>query len=595
MMNLSLTTLKTGYVDGTINVRELILSLREQALAQNEYNAWIHILSKEELEFYFKNLENQSPADLPLYGVPFAVKDNIDVANIPTTAACPDFAYTPSESAFVVTQLIAAGAIPLGKTNLDQFATGLVGTRSPYGEAKNVFNPDFMSGGSSSGSAIATALGQVSFALGTDTAGSGRVPAAMNNLIGHKPSKGLLSIRGVVPACHSLDCVSIFALNTNDITTIFDIAAQYDEQDPYARVNHFANRGAYYADQNLSEFTFAVPAQPDFQGNTECKALFQQSVDALIALGGTQKTLNFDPFSKAAKLLYEGPWVAERWLATQNVKRESMLPVIQAIVSGAEGRTAADAFAAQYTLQALKKECDALIKNVDFVLTPTTPSYYSRAEIAADPVGKNSILGTYTNFMNLLDFAATAVPIGKTKDKVHWGVTLFTHTLKDIHLLNFAGALHKKTGLKQGATENPLPPSSPMKRPMIGDSINVVVCGAHLLGQPLNWQLSERGGKLVEKTTSSAHYQLYALPDGRPAMVRNENGGRCIEVEVWKLPTETFGSFVEGIPAPLGIGKVELSNGEWVCGFICESSGTSGAKNITEHGSWLKWLERNAP
>lgn len=591
--NLSLQALKAAYAEGTITPRKLIGQLSAQARRQQQYNAWIYLLDEAELEPYLCALEQRDPGSLPLYGVPFAIKDNIDLAGVPTTAACPDFAYTPTEHAAVVSALIDAGAVPLGKTNLDQFATGLVGTRSPYGEGKNSFNSDYISGGSSAGSAIATALGQVSFALGTDTAGSGRVPAVLNNLVGHKPTKGLLSTRGVVPACRTLDCVSLFALSCDDAAVLLDIAACFDAADPYARPNTFYNRQRYFDTKEAAPFSFGVPSELDFQGDSETQALFERSVERLERLGGNAVSVAFEPFLETARLLYEGPWVSERWLATQHVDRAAMLPVINEIIAGAAGKTAADAFAAQYRLAALKRQCDALLQGLSFVLTPTCPRFYTRTEMAAQPILNNSLLGTYTNFMNLLDYSATAVPVGFTQCGVPWGVTLFTAAFDDIRLLSLAGLLHRDCNLPLGATgHTPLPPTRG-SAPAVAQTIEVVVCGAHLEGQPLNWQLTERGAQLQQKTSSSPHYQLYALPDGkRPAMVRDESAGVAIEVEVWSMPHNHFGSFVASIPAPLGIGKVELSDGRWLSGFICDSFGLAGAANISDYRSWRSWLSR---
>ena len=595
MQNLALAALKAAYINKEITPKALMTSLREQALEQADYNAWITLLSEDQISTYLTYLEDKQPEELPLYGVPFAIKDNIDLAGVPTTAACADFEYVPEKSAFVVELLMKAGAIPLGKTNLDQFATGLVGTRSPYGEGKNSFNPDYISGGSSAGSAIATALGQVSFALGTDTAGSGRVPAALNNLIGHKPSKGLLSTSGVVPACRTLDCVSIFSLNTDDAATVLQVAAQYDEQDAYARENRYDNLVRYYSNQVPASFKFGVPTDLEFNGNSETESLFSKSIEQLVQLGGEPVEINFAPFIESAKLLYEGPWVAERWLATENVAAESMLDVIATIVKNGNESTAADGFSAQYKLQTLKKQCDKLMEGLAFVLTPTTPTVFTREEIAKDPIKNNSILGTYTNFMNLLDYAATAVPVGITENGVPWGVTLFSHAFSDMKLLSYSGALQKAIGLPQGATDNSLPESAPVVVPAVKEQIQVVVCGAHLEGQPLNWQLIERGATLVSKTHSSENYALFALADGiRPGMVRNEDNGSAIEVEIWSLPKENFGSFVAGIPEPLGIGKVEMSDGQWLSGFICEASGLKGARDVTEFKGWRAWLAHKA-
>ena len=594
IQNLTLDALRATYQSGATTPAQLIKTLRAQAESQQDYNAWITLLSEEQLDGYLKYLDGKSLEDLPLYGVPFAIKDNIDLAGVETTAACPDFAYIPEQSAFVVDLLLRAGAIPLGKTNLDQFATGLVGVRSPYGEGKNVFNRDYLSGGSSAGSAIATALGQVSFALGTDTAGSGRVPAAFNNLIGHKPTKGLISNTGVVPACKSLDCVSIFSLQANDAAYLLDIMAQYDEADCFARPNRYDNIARYFNGQVAADFKFGVPKQLDFQGDPETQSLYQQAISELTELGGEAVELDFEPFLNAAKLLYEGPWVAERWWATQMVEPESMLDVIATIIKGAEGATAAQAFDAQYQLQALKKQCDALLANVDFVVTPTTPTVYTRMQLQDQPIQLNSVLGTYTNFMNLLDYSATAVPMGWLSSGVAWGVTLFADAFKDILLLNYSAALQQSLAQQQsltlGATGHPFKLSETLA-PAVSDAIQVAVCGAHLAGQPLNWQLTERGASLVAKTHSAPCYQLFALPDGkRPAMVRNEQQGDAIEVEVWQLPKTAFGSFVAGIPAPLGIGKVELADGSFVPGFICEHDGIAGAKDVSEFKGWRGWL-----
>lgn len=591
MYNLNIEALQKSYAEKEFTPRELILRLRKQALEQADYNAWITLLSEELLSSYLDELEKKDPAKLPLYGVPFAIKDNIDLAGVETTAACPDFAYTADTSAYVVEQLMAAGAIPLGKTNLDQFATGLVGVRSPYGEGKNAFNPDYISGGSSSGSAISTALGQVSFALGTDTAGSGRVPAALNNLIGHKPTYGLFSSTGLVPACRTLDCITVFALNTQDAALVTTVAGQYDEQDQYARENTHQNQLRYFSTSTSQSFTFAVPSELDFFGNKETQALFAKAEQALIEIGGTKIEVDFEPFVKAAKLLYEGPWVAERWLATKDVKPESMLPVIKTIIGGAEGSTAADAFAAQYQLQTYKKICDKIVNSVDILLTPTCPTFFTREELSQEPIKNNSIMGTYTNFMNLLDYTATAVPVGFSESGVSWGVTLFAQKFTDMKTLSYAGALHSKMNLPQGTSDLPLQTYDKPSFPPVKDTIDVLVCGAHLQGMPLNWQLLERGAVLKSETQSANCYELYALPDGkRPGMVRGDNG-TSIEVEVWTMPMENFGSFVAGIPEPLGIGKVELADGSWVCGFMCEGQAIKDSINVTKFGGWRAWLK----
>ncbi len=589
-IDLTIQSVREAYRSGAETPETLFAKLRSQAKEQSEFNAWIYLLGEEEHQAYFDSLENKNMDDHPLWGIPFAIKDNIDLQAIPTSAGCLAFTYTPEKSATVVELLISAGAIPLGKTNLDQFATGLVGTRSPFGEGKNVFNPEYVSGGSSAGSAIATALGQVSFALGTDTAGSGRVPAAFNNLIGHKPSKGLLSNYGVVPACKSLDCVSIFALTTRDAAQVLQVAAQEDRKDPYSRKNIAFNSLEYWQDQDPGSFTFGIPDQLEFDGDAEAEELFQLACKQLSELGGEAISLRFGPFLKAAKLLYEGPWVAERAWATQGVNRTDMLPVIQDILATTENFEITDTFDAQYKLQALKQQCDHELGKVDFVLTPTTPTCYRRSDILEHPIALNSKLGTYTNFMNLLDYAATAVPVGRLDSGVSWGVTLFSQAFTDIRLLSFSGALHRKLGLPLGATSNTLTSEVKSGRPLPGEFVDVVVCGAHLSGQPLNWQLTDRSASLKTRTKTKAAYELYALPDGkRPALVPKESGV-AIEVEVWTMPMAELGSFVAGIPSPLGIGKVMLESGELLPGFICEEGGTIGARNISQYGSWRAYL-----
>lgn len=590
IIDLTIQSVREAYRSGAETPKSLFAKLRSQAKEQSDFNAWIYLLNEEEHQAYIDSLASKIMDDYPLWGIPFAIKDNIDLQSIPTSAGCLSFTYTPAKSATVVSLLIAAGAIPLGKTNLDQFATGLVGTRSPFGEGKNVFNPEYISGGSSAGSAIATALGQVSFALGTDTAGSGRVPAAFNNLIGHKPTKGLLGNSGVVPACKSLDCVSIFALTTEDAARVLQVATQKDGKDPYSRDNVAFNSLDYWQDEDPDSFVFGIPDQLEFGGDAEAEELFQFACKQLAELGGKSISLTFEPFLNAAKLLYEGPWVAERVWATQDVNRTDMLPVIQDILATSENFEVTDTFDAQYKLQALKQRCDDELGHVDFVLTPTAPTCYRRSDIQEHPIALNSKLGTYTNFMNLLDYAATAVPVGHLESGVSWGVTLFGQAFTDIRLLNFSGALQRKLGLTLGATSHTLPAKAKSARPIPGEFVDVVVCGAHLYGQPLNWQLTDRGASLKSETKTKAAYELYALPDGkRPALVPKEPGV-AIEVEVWTMPMAEFGSFVAGIPSPLGIGKVLLESGELLPGFICEEGGTMGARNISQYGGWRAYL-----
>ncbi|MEJ2345855.1 MAG: allophanate hydrolase [Gammaproteobacteria bacterium] len=570
-------------------VMDLVLARIEQ---QPDRHAWITRLDRAHIDAYLAALADKSVEQLPLYGIPFAIKDNIDLAGVPTTAACPDYAYTPARSAFVVQRLIDAGAIPVGKTNLDQFATGLVGARSPYGACENSFDRRYVSGGSSAGSAVTVATGVVSFSLGTDTAGSGRVPAAFNNLLGLKPSLGLLSSTGVVPACRSLDTISVFALCAADAGHVFDAAAGFDSSDPYSRTP--AGGAPCLGEQ----FRFGVPApeQLEFFGNAEAARLFDAAVERLRELGGEAVEIDFAPFLEAARLLYEGPWVTERYVAIEafiNGRPEALYPVTYDIISKGAQPSAADAFRAQYRLQALRRATETAWAQVDVIVTPTAGTIYQIGEVNADPVRLNANLGYYTNFMNLLDLAAVAVPAGFQADGLPFGVTLVGRAFTDSQLLALADRLHRAADLPLGATGAALPAGA-LEPAVGGRCIPVAVCGAHLQGLPLNRQLTERGARLHSRTRTAPRYRLYALAGGppqRPGLVRDDSGA-AIEVEVWEVPAERFGSFVAGIPAPLAIGKVELADGAWVPGFVCEAYAAGGAEDITALGGWRNYLAR---
>jgi len=594
--SLAIQSLLEGYRANSFTPRDVINGVLQRIDTQPNHNAWIMLLSREALEHYLAALEGKSPDDLALYGIPFAIKDNIDLADIPTTAGCPDYEYVPGESAFVVKQLVAAGAIPIGKTNLDQFATGLVGTRSPYGACKNSFHPDYISGGSSSGSAVAVAMGQVSFALGTDTAGSGRVPAAFNNLVGVKPTKGLLSTTGVVPACRTLDCVSIFALTCGDAERVLEVTATFDSHDAYARQSGAAARTFL-----PTRFTFGVPRdkQMAFFGNTESERLFHAAVSRLQALGGRPMQIDFEPFLEAARLLYEGPWVAERYAAIEDFieqQPDALVPVTRQIIAGGATPTAADGFKAQYRLAECRRQTDAVWQQVDVIVTPTAGTIYRIDEVDADPVQLNSNLGYYTNFMNLVDLAAIAVPAGFQDNGLPFGVTFFGQAFADHSLIALADRFHCCQSLNMGATTQTVPGATRVVEYAPAGTIPIAVCGAHLSGLPLNRQLTERGALLLEVGRTAAAYRLYALaggPPDRPGLVRSDTG-TSIEVEVWALPVAQVGSFLEGIPAPLGLGKVELADGRWVTGFICEGNGIKGADEITACGGWRAYLAQRS-
>ncbi len=435
-LDLNMEALRRQYLSQELTPAGLVERLDEKMGQEDTHRIWIRRLSKQEMMVYANRLEGQDPSSLPLYGIPFAIKDNIDLAGIPTTAACPDYAYVPEKSATVVQKLIDAGAIPVGKTNLDQFATGLVGTRSPYGACRNSIDPSYISGGSSAGSAVSVALGFASFSLGTDTAGSGRVPAAFNNIVGHKPTCGLLSTSGVVPACRTLDCVSIFSGTAEDAATVLASAKGFDESDPYSRR---PGTGKTWK----AAFRFGVPqeGQLEFFGNTETPKLFSDAVSRMRSLGGEPVVIDFEPFLETARLLYEGPWVAERYAAIRpfiESRPEALFPVTRQIISGATRFSAADTYAAQYRLKALQRLNEPVWEKIDVLLTPTAGTIYTIEEVQAEPVRTNSNLGYYTNFMNLLDLAAIALPAGFQSSGLPFGVTIAAPAFSDESLLELA-------------------------------------------------------------------------------------------------------------------------------------------------------------
>ena len=614
-LDLSLPTLRQRYLSGDLTPSALVTDLHAAAVAEEAAqprHVWIHRPGLDELLGYAQALEGKDPARLPLYGIPFAVKDNIDLAGVPTTAACPDFAYTPARSATVVQRLIDAGAIPLGKTNLDQFATGLVGARSPYGACRNALDPAYISGGSSSGSAVSVALGLASFSLGTDTAGSGRVPAMFNNLIGCKPSLGRLPATGVVPACRTLDTLSIFALTAGDAAAVLAVAEGEDEADAYSRPMppHGHNFGAGGA------FRFGVPREADleFHGNADGPRLFAEAVARLCGLGGTPVEVDLRPFRAVATLLYEGPWVAERYAAIRpfiEAHPNSLHPVTRAITEQGIRISAPDTFAALYKLKGLQRQTAAVWAGIDCLVVPTASTIYTVSEVEADPYRLNSHLGHYTNFVNLLDLSAVAVPTGTmTKGAVQaaelgsslpglpWGVTLIGAMGQDLPLLSLAARLHACGLPTVGAT----PHAPHLAGAAVPDEalfeaglVRVAVCGAHLSGLPLNPQLTSRGARLEREAHTAPCYKLFALPGGppwRPGLVRvaEGEGGASIALEIWRLPATALGGLVAIIPAPLGIGTLQLSDGSTVQGFLSESLPAQTGTDITAFGGWKAWL-----
>ncbi len=532
------------------------------------------------------------PDGRPLWGIPFAVKDNIDVAGMPTTAACPDFAYMPERDAFVVQRLREAGAIPLGKTNLDQFATGLVGMRTPYPVPRNALDPAIVPGGSSSGSAVAVARGIAAFALGTDTAGSGRVPAALNGIVGLKPTLGALSATGVVPACRTLDTISVFALTVADAWSVFGVAAAHDIADAYSR--SFAPGILFDA----SSVCIGVPDAKSLQtfGDKVQAADFRLAVERLASAGATIREIDFSPFYAVARMLYEGAWLAERVAAVGRrlvEKPQTLHPTTRAILEPGLRLTAVDAFEGFYRLAALRRDCEALLAGTDALCVPTIPAFVTTDEVHADPIGPNARLGTYTNFVNLLDLCGIAVPTGERVDGRPGGVTLLARAGRDDLCASIA------TGLEAGRLgamgwQRP-PPPIPAKQPAAGE-IALAVCGAHMAGMPLNGELTARGGRMIRACRTAPGYRLHALAGGppfRPGLVR-QAGGAAVALEVWALPRERFGDFIGGVPSPMAIGTVELEDGSTVKGFLCEAAGLAGATDITSFGGWRAYLDAQA-
>jgi allophanate hydrolase len=593
-----ISSLLQRYAHGELSPTHVIEAIHAE-IQNDPDHIWIATLPLESLRDYARKVEAQDMASLPLYGIPFAIKDNIDLVNIPTTAACPAFAYTPEHSATVVQRLIDAGAIPIGKTNLDQFATGLNGTRSPYGACRNAFNPEYISGGSSSGSAVAVAKGQVCFSLGTDTAGSGRVPAAFNNLIGYKPTKGWLSAQGTVPACRSLDTISIFAHTAADAARILTISAAYDAADSYSRERE--EHGFDFG--TASHFRFGIPRQQQlkFFENPDGRRLFNDAIAHLQALGGEAVEIDFEPFLEAARLLYEGPWVAERHAAIQSffdLHSDEIIAPVREIIATAKQRSATDAFNGIYQLRKIKQKTEQTWADIDCLLTPTAGTIYPIQAMQQDPIRLNTNLGYYTNFMNLLDYAAVAVPAGFQSDGLPFGITLVAPAHQDEPLLHLAHRLQQTYSLPLGATGIVLPRNIPFPAASQSGKARIAVCGAHLSGLPLNGQLTSRQGRLLTCTTTSPDYRLYALtgnPPQRPGLIRvNKNGqGVAIEVEVWELPARELGGFVANIPAPLGIGTITLTNGETVQGFLCESYAIDNAKDISHFGGWRNYMQQS--
>lgn len=563
--------------------------------------AWIMRGTAGDISAQLSALWERAPlADLPLFGVPVAIKDNIDVAGWPTTAACPKFTYIAQEDAHAVHLLRKAGAIFVGKTNLDQFASGLVGTRSPYGIVPNAFDARYIAGGSSSGSAVLVARGVVPLALGTDTAGSGRVPAAFNNIVGLKPTRGSISARGVVPACRTLDCVSLFALTVADAQHAFSILAQFDAEDPYARRARLDSRRE--VDPTTSRLGVLSPAR--FLDDTVAQLAFEETLAVVRGLGIDIVPIESEPFFALAELLYSSAWVAERALSAESILSgppEWMDPSVRTIVQAGLGLSARQAFADEYRRATLSRKINDAIAHVDAVMVPTTPTIFRISEVMADPLVTNSRLGVYTNFTNLADLCAVAIPGRFRADQLPAGITLLGPAFSDGRLARLAQRLEGHLSTRLGATSRTwsdlekgdgLAPSLNADNSVPSGFVEVAVVGAHLDGLALNHQLTSRGARLVRSTTTSAQYRLYLLSGttpAKPGLERAEHGAE-IALEVWRMPLAEFGSFVQDVPPPLGIGNVQLQDGSWVKGFICEHAALIGARDITEFGGFRAFL-----
>lgn len=595
--SLDFSSLAAGYGAGALTPSQVVGEILDRLATAGDDKVWIHRVPAEALRSRAAELEAAPPAQrsaLPLFGIPFAVKDNIDVAGMPTTAGCPDYAYTASVDAEVVRRLLAAGAILVGKTNMDQFATGLVGVRSPYGVARNPFNADYIPGGSSSGSAVAVSAGLVSFSLGTDTAGSGRVPAGFTNIVGLKPTKGLVSARGVVPACRSLDCVSVFALTVEDSMSVLDVLAGHDPGDAFSR------EAPAMAPAPARGRRLGVPAasQLRFFGDTKAEAAYAVAVERARTLGWQVVEIDFAPFADAASLLYSGPWVAERTAAVGDfiaAHPDGVLDVTRAIIMGGVQKSAVDAFLAAYRLEELRAKAAAQWALMDLMLLPTSGTIYTIGQVQADPVATNTNLGAYTNFVNLLDLCAIAIPSAMRPDGLPSGVTLMAPAFAEAMLAEAAAGLHRATGLPMGTTRMP-PPARPMEYGRKALT-RLLVVGGHLSGQPLNGQLTGLGARLVESCRTASVYGFYALPGTprRPGMVRRSDGaGVSVEGEVWEMTHEAFGRFVAAIPTPLGVGQVDLADGRTVCGFLCEASAVEGTQDISAFGGWRAFIASQA-
>ena len=571
----SIAELRKGYAERRFSPQDVVKEARSRALAAHEA-VWIHVLDDTALSKYLERLAKLDFESCPLWGVPFAIKDNIDLAGVPTTAGCPDYAYEPECSAHVVERLLEAGGVPIGKTNLDQFATGLTGTRSPYGSVPNAINPAYIAGGSSSGSAVAVKNGSVTFALGTDTAGSGRVPAAFNGLVGFKPTRGWWSTQGVVPACRTLDCVSVFTNSVVDAHVVTKVAGGFDQHEPFSRAVELRSYG--HTERRIG---YLNPDELAWRDDSDYESLYRL---AIAELPNSAIAIDPDPFLRAGRLLYEGAWLAERVAAVGDFIQsypEAVHPITKSVIESGRTLSAVECFQSTYQLMELRRRVEKIFENIDVLVTVTAPKHYTQMEVEQDPFATNLNLGTFTQCVNLLDLCAVAIPGGTTSEGLPFGITLLSKAGFDLALMQEAAAWLGE--------EETLPQDKP------SGEMYLAVCGAHMTGQPLNPELVRRKGYRVKLTRTAPCYRLYALPDGiRPALLRDESEGASIEVEVWALPESEIGGLISSVEHPLAIGSIELDNREWVKGFVGDFSAAEEAEEITSYGGWRNFRRASA-
>lgn len=599
---ITIKELLNHYQSGDLTPKQHIASLMKDirlGLEGAKDSAWISIATEAKIDEQLKHLDqllaDKTIANLPLYGIPFAIKDNIDAAGWATTVACPDFAFHPKKNATVVEKLLNAGAILVGKTNLDQFATGLVGTRSPFGAVPNTFDPSYVSGGSSSGSASVVARGLACFSLGTDTAGSGRIPAAFNNLVGTKPTPGLVSTEGVFPACKSIDCVSIMTLTAADADIVLNVMKSNDVDRAQEAQFHPTPKPLF---NFIKPIRIGLPISCQFLDDGQYQKAFAKAIENAKGLEVEFVAVDIDPFVKAGKLLYDGPWVSERFAVTEDFLKtnpDSFDASVKQIIESGASYTAAQGFRAIYQLKDLEIEAKKAWAKCDVIMVPSAPNHPTMEDLKNHPIIKNSELGMYTNYVNLMRLCAVAVPAGFTEKGMPFGVTLLAQEGSDNALLKLAAQWQILFGLPLGKSNtkgslNELGISAHKY-----DAMEIAVVGAHLRGMPLHSQLTDRRARLIKACKSSKSYKLFALPNTtppKPGLVKAKTNGAAIDLEVYEMPMAEVGSFLSLIPAPLGLGNIELEDGSWVKGFICEPYAIDGAKDITDLGGWKPYINQ---